>query len=490
MRVTYRDLHYAVISNGYFQGSHLWEAFLVASTSKNCSSCPTPRPTDNEQKVGHTISEAALFRFLLNEENLKRQIDEAEAGIPKMLNVLKDVDKNWEIKEFETHQSSMGSAKTWFNAFHVFIVFKTTSETDGVYWWSLEKGLDYITLQRSRKKENVKDKLKGKQRTKAKPITDVLKGKGTIKDLFAILWANQIIPGKYNIVKSNCQSLVTFIGQQTTEIGYNYEGYFPYYPPPGKGRDKKILELINVITGCSDDWSPLFQLIKMGSTDLVNITVAIGKYDINIDTPLHLAAHEKEIETISLILENEQVDINSRGNYGQTALHHAIRFRMPNTARYLLKKGADPNAATENGATPLYLAAKTYYHYMTNTELIDIILETGKCNINGVDNYGRTPLHYAIEGYIPGTINVRRLIKMGADPGIADKKGVTPLHMSAKIAKSLDLIDELLLKVKTVAVDVNGVDKQGLTPFAYAQDNKHGLGRSIIDRLKEYGAKN
>jgi ankyrin repeat protein len=75
---------------------------------------------------------------------------------------------------------------------------------------------------------------------------------------------------------------------------------------------------------------------------------------------------------------------------------------------------------------------------------------------------------------------------MGADPGIADKNGVTPLHMAARNAESMDLIELLL---NTEAVDVNCVDIKGRTPLAYARDNKHGLGQIIIDRLKEYCAK-
>ncbi|EFX81603.1 hypothetical protein DAPPUDRAFT_102071 [Daphnia pulex] len=105
---------------------------------------------DNKPDVQHDMSEPAIFRFLLNEETLQ-QLDAAGAEIPDMLNVLKDVDKNWKITEFETHQSSMGSATDSKKAFHVFIVFKTTSEAanDEVYyyWWSLEKNLEYIVLQ-------------------------------------------------------------------------------------------------------------------------------------------------------------------------------------------------------------------------------------------------------------------------------------------------------------------------------------------------------
>jgi hypothetical protein len=68
-------------------------------------------------------------------------------------------------------------------------------------------------LQRCRNKENVKEKFKGEERNKVKLIKEDLKGKGTIQDLFAILWSHQIIEKKYNILNSNCQSFVTFVSK-------------------------------------------------------------------------------------------------------------------------------------------------------------------------------------------------------------------------------------------------------------------------------------
>ncbi len=143
-----------------------------------------------------------------------------------MRGILKDMDTNSKITQVEIHQSSIGPAKNSSKAFHVWIVFKTTSEKDGDYWWSLEKNTKYIVLQRFRNKENVKDKLEGKSRSNVKLIKDNLIGKGTIKDLFEVLWAQQVIVKKYHIKNSNCQSLATCIIQQITEIEYEYEGFF------------------------------------------------------------------------------------------------------------------------------------------------------------------------------------------------------------------------------------------------------------------------
>jgi hypothetical protein len=57
----------------------------------------------------------------------------------------------------------MGKATDKIRAFHVFIVFKTVSEKDGEFWWSLEKDTEYIILQRSRNKDDVNNNKKGVQ---------------------------------------------------------------------------------------------------------------------------------------------------------------------------------------------------------------------------------------------------------------------------------------------------------------------------------------
>jgi ankyrin repeat protein len=170
-------------------------------------------------------------------------------------------------------------------------------------------------------------------------------------------------------------------------------------------------------------------------------------------------------------------------NMVKKVLEEAIRNSDAEKVRNLIEMGADLGKTTwRKGMNALHEVS----FYAKTTDLIDAILETGKFDINGVDNDGRTPLHYAINKPDPVTINARRLIKMGADPSIADKNRVTPLHLAARNAESMDLIELLL---NTEAVDVNYVDDNGRTPLAYARVNKHGLGERIIARLKEYGAK-
>jgi ankyrin repeat protein len=119
------------------------------------------------------------------------------------------------------------------------------------------------------------------------------------------------------------------------------------------------------------------------------------------------------------------------------------------------------------------------FHAKT-TDLIDAIPETGKIDINGVDNNGVTPLHYAIIGSNPKII-VPHLLQKGADPNVADKKLVTPLHKAANFAKDMDIIDFLF---NHPDVDVNYLDNWGRNALYYATINENGLRERIANLLR------
>ena len=120
---------------------------------------------------------------------------------------------------------------------------------------------------------------------------------------------------------------------------------------------------------------------------LVNTVAGDGFY------PLGLAAFFKRPDAVRALLElGAQVTPASR-NGGFTALHSAVAddegAATKDIVRMLLDAGADPNARSASGGTPLHTAAFT-----GNIPVIQMLLASG-ADTNATDDTGHTPLDVA-----------------------------------------------------------------------------------------------
>jgi Ankyrin repeats (3 copies)/Ankyrin repeats (many copies) len=158
---------------------------------------------------------------------------------------------------------------------------------------------------------------------------------------------------------------------------------------------------------------------------------------------LVVAAQKGDLAKVERLLASG-ADINSRGQYRQTALQKAILYEHFQLATLLIDRGA---------------------------------------NVNATDQYGDTPLATAV---MSGNLAVvRRLIKTGANVNCADKEGVTPLMWAANRGSAP--IVKLLLEHGGDPNAKNRVkDNEGGTPLTYVQSHKH---QEIIDLLIAHGAK-
>jgi uncharacterized protein len=98
----------------------------------------------------------------------------------------------------------------------------------------------------------------------------------------------------------------------------------------------------------------------------------------------------------------------------------------------------------------------------------------------GVDEYGRTPLHYAAND--GDLAQVQNLISHGADPNAQDDNGWSPHHFAAQATSSA--VTSALLEA---GADVAVCDSNGNTSLSTAVFKSQGEG-SVIQLLRSAGA--
>jgi len=160
-------------------------------------------------------------------------------------------------------------------------------------------------------------------------------------------------------------------------------------------------------------------------------------------TPLMAVARTGRVDAARLLIERG-ADVNAREQWrGQTALMWAAAQRHPDMVSLLLEHGADPDARSVVNDWPRQVTAEPRRMYRPFG--------------------GLTPLLFAArEGCAEC---VRRLIAGGADPDLADPKGVTPLFLA---------IDNLHFDTAKVLIEAganpNKWDWWGRTPLYSAVD--------------------
>lgn len=123
-------------------------------------------------------------------------------------------------------------------------------------------------------------------------------------------------------------------------------------------------------------------------------------------------------DTIKLFLR-AGMDVNARGNNGETALMQAVINNNVEIVELLIKKRADMNAKNDDGYTALIIASFKGY-----TDIMNLLIGKG-ADMNAKNNNGETALMLA-------SLNdqgeaVKMLIKKGADVNAANNKGETAL---------------------------------------------------------------
>ena len=229
------------------------------------------------------------------------------------------------------------------------------------------------------------------------------------------------------------------------------------------------------------------------------------RYDANVDipnnrghTPLRTALKHKKYKLAEYLVDACGADINIICD-GINLLHWICNDMEHGTMlepiMFLLNRGISVNSRTNNSKmTPLHIMAC----HAEREKIIKLLIFRG-AEVNALDDYGFTPLHYAAEYGMEQNIEI--LIKHGANTKTASYKGYTPLHLAAMfpdhhiISKintkkplkymydSKPLCIEILLQNGAI---IDARDCDGNTPLHWTAT--HDINR-IADVLIKHGSK-
>jgi alpha-tubulin suppressor-like RCC1 family protein/ankyrin repeat protein len=242
--------------------------------------------------------------------------------------------------------------------------------------------------------------------------------------------------------------------------------------------------------------NPIYLAISKGSEEALQAFLDAG-FDINTifadgNTALHYAAISKKLKKLYQFFIDNGANINSRNTQGQTVMHLLISKGDIKTLE-LLGNLVDYEALDDNGQnginyyyfnksanikTKNFLISKGLLRaeYNNKKALLDEVENIKNIDINEVDSYGRTPLHYVVLNGDKKTITT--LLENGANLEIADNDGNTPLLISGTTATAVKSLGTLLIE----GANPNALNNNG-------QNILHLAAGSFIEHISDYDSK-
>ncbi|XP_026754117.2 protein fem-1 homolog A [Galleria mellonella] len=181
-----------------------------------------------------------------------------------------------------------------------------------------------------------------------------------------------------------------------------------------------------VVRRTRDGCAPLFVACKRGNVELVEYLVHVcaaeleqrGVYEVPDDrsvhtvTPLWCAAVAGRLEVLR-VLADAGADVNAGSDSGSTPVRSACFMTHLDVVRFLVQRGADIHRPNHNGGTCLINSVQS-------VRLCTYLLEHG-AEVDAQDMQLKTALHYAIQEHRVET--ARLLLDHGADPRLASRAG-------------------------------------------------------------------
>ncbi|XP_017771956.1 PREDICTED: ankyrin repeat domain-containing protein 50 isoform X2 [Nicrophorus vespilloides] len=224
--------------------------------------------------------------------------------------------------------------------------------------------------------------------------------------------------------------------------------------------------------------APLALASQGGHTALVNLF--IDKYCADYDqrphdgkTALRLAALEGHYDIVQLLLI-DGADIDMKDADGRSTLYVLALDNRLAMSKHFIQEGSDVETRDLEGRTPLHVSA-----WQGHTEMVTLLLTSGKAKVDAVDLENRTALHSASwQGH---SEIVKILLEQGAMPDHTCNQGATALGIAAQEGH-----EQCVVALLEHGADPNHSDACGRNALRVAAKSGH---RGVVRLLEEYNAR-
>ncbi|ABQ43479.1 ankyrin repeat protein [Tanapox virus] len=166
--------------------------------------------------------------------------------------------------------------------------------------------------------------------------------------------------------------------------------------------------------------------------------------------------------------------VNTFNEYYETPIHTCLENKNASLemVEFLIKSGADVNHKTKHyGFSPLH--SYLSINENVNIDILQLMVKNGS-DIESLDEDGKTPFHRYMTNCNVKIDVVKYLYKLGCSIYNIDNDGNNMLH-SYFLLRSEDEISNFLIEE---GVDINSVNKYGVTPYQLKNYNKVFLNKT------------
>lgn len=188
-----------------------------------------------------------------------------------------------------------------------------------------------------------------------------------------------------------------------------------------------------------------------------------------------MLALEKGDLLLAQSLIDNGADVNRKTN-GATPMSKAVSANNVKAVAMLIRNGADPSQANDDGDIPLYIAVRNGYNVIAGI----LLYKSNKPDkdANWKTDMGETLLNIAIDKEYEQIARI--LLDFGADPNLEDFMENTSLNIASEKGQT-----EMVMLLLDQGADPNHANIMGGTPVTAAAQNGH---LDLAQTLAAHGA--